>query len=351
MIELIHHTTDVILPVALCVLLGLGIARFGLPFDRKMIGSLVQNIGYPALVLSHLSAGHVELIPFLTTAGAALVAVALFVAVATVFIRLLRLPFRVYIAPMTLNNVGNIGLPVASLAFGDSGLAYAFAFLVVMLLGIFTYGTWVPKGEVSFKAILTSPVIYAIVIALALLATDHKLPTPLATSLDILGGVAIPLMLLTLGHALATLNPSSLGRGLLLAGFHLLMATVIAFALAHLFGFTGTQRGVFILMCLMPVSVATYLFVELYRPEHSGDVASMILVSTLLTIVVVPVALAYGLSSPRIATTAAVAARPSPAGRRASPCGASRATLPPSAPGGGGPDPVDQGPDMAPSVG
>ncbi len=55
---------------------------------------------------------------------------------------------------------------------------------------------------------------------------------------------------------------SSLGRGLLLAGFHLLMATVIAFALAHEFGFTGTQRGVFILMCLMPVSVATYLFVS-----------------------------------------------------------------------------------------
>jgi predicted permease len=196
---------------------------------------------------------------------------------------------------MTLNNVGNIGLPVASLAFGDAGLAYSFAFLIVVLLGVFTYGTWVPKGEVSFRAILTSPVIYAIVIALALLATDQRLPGPLASSLEILGGLAIPLMLLTLGHALATLRPSSLGRGLLLAGFHLAMAAVTAFALAYLFGFTGTQRGVFMLMCLMPVSVATYLFVELYRPEHSGDVASMILVSTLLTIVVVPVAMAYGL--------------------------------------------------------
>jgi hypothetical protein len=295
MTELIGHITNVVLPIALCVLTGYGLAVLKLPFDRKLIGTLVQNVGYPALVISHLSAGHVVPSSFLVMAGAALAAMAVFVSVSAIFLKLVGLPLRAFIAPLSLNNVGNIGLPVAALAFGDPGLSYSFAFLIVVLLGIFTYGTWVPRGSVIARDILTSPVIYALAIALLLLGIGLHLPKPLASAFGILGGLAIPLMLLTLGHMLASLELSSIGRGTLLAGFHLLMAAATGFGLATLFGFSGTERGIFILMCLMPVSVATYLFVELYTPEYAPDAASLILVSTLLTVLVLPVVLTYGL--------------------------------------------------------
>jgi predicted permease len=87
----------------------------------------------------------------------------------------------------------------------------------------------------------------------------------LASSFEILGGFAIPLMLLTLGHTLATLTVASIGRGLMLACFHLVMALATGFGPANLFGFTGIERGVFILTCLMPVSVAT-----VRRALHTG---------------------------------------------------------------------------------
>ncbi|MGB5831455.1 MAG: hypothetical protein WBG92_05620, partial [Thiohalocapsa sp.] len=221
MIELLQHTANIVLPVALCVFLGFALARLQLPFDRKVIGGLAQHVGYPALVISHLSAGHIALTPFLTTAAAAMAALAVFLCVAAVLLRLFGLPLRVFIAPMTLNNVGNIGLPVAMLDFGADGLAYAFAFMIVVMLGIFTYGDWVPKGEVSARGILTSPVIYAIGIALVLLSTHSELPKPLESAFDLLGGLAIPLMLLTLGHTLSTLKLSSLGLGAGLALCHL----------------------------------------------------------------------------------------------------------------------------------
>lgn len=102
-------------------------------------------------------------------------------------------------------------------------------------------------------------------------------------------------MLLTLGHTLATLLLSGIARGALLAGFHLVMASATGFGLATLVRFSGTERGIFILMCLMPVSVATYLFVELYTPERAPDTASLILVSTLLTVLVLPLVLTYAL--------------------------------------------------------
>lgn len=68
MSELFGPVANVVLPIGLCVLVAL--ARLELPFDRKLIGSPVQNVGYPALVIS-LSAGHVALSSFLVMAGAA----------------------------------------------------------------------------------------------------------------------------------------------------------------------------------------------------------------------------------------------------------------------------------------
>ena len=220
------------MPIALCVLTGYGLAVLKLPFDHRLVGTLVQNVGYPTLIISHLSADHVVLSSFMVMAGAALSALAVFVAVSAIFLKLVGLPLRAFIAPLSLNNVGNIGLPVAALAFGNAGLSYSFAFLIVVLLGIFTYGTWVPRGSISARGILTSPVIYALAIALLLLGLDLHLPKPLASAFGILGGLAIPLMLLTLGHTLATLKLSAIGRGALLAGFHLVMGATTGFGLS-----------------------------------------------------------------------------------------------------------------------
>jgi predicted permease len=295
MLELLHHVLNVVLPVLLCIGVGAVLAWLAVPFDRRSFSALIQYVGYPTLIVSHLSEGHVAAAQFGIMAGAAVAAIVAFVLIGGVFLTLARLPLRAFIAPMSLNNTGNIGLPVAMLAFGEAGLSYAFAFMVVVLLGVFTYGTWVPKGEVSLRTVATSPVLYAIALALVLLAFGLELPKPVASAFEILGGMAVPLMLVMLGHTLATLDRGSLGTGSVLAVFHLAMGLGVGFGLAWLFGFTGTERGVLILMCLMPVSVGTYLFVEQYTPEHAPAAAGLILVSSLLTFLALPVVMAFGL--------------------------------------------------------
>lgn len=289
--ELIGHLFNTVGPILLCVLVGFGLAKFRRPFDNKMVGSLVSNVGYPTLILSHLSAQHISIGAFFESIAAALSAVACFGAIGFLFLTVLRLPVRALLSPLMFNNVGNIGLPVAMLAFGSQGLAYAIAFLVVVLLGIFTLAMWLPQGQVSFADLLRKPAIYAVVLAVLLMATDTPLPPLFAHTFGILGGLAIPLMLLTLGHTLATLKLEAVWRGCYLAAFHLAMSVGVALLLVSLFGLTGTARGVFILLCVMPTSVATYLWVDLYRPEDAPTVASLILISTLASIVVLPVVL------------------------------------------------------------
>ncbi len=290
---LFYHVSNVLVPVLICVLAGYGLARFNVYFDTKMVGSLVSNIGYPTLILSHLSGKHIEFEAFINVMAASVAMIACFGLIAFVFLKALRLPVRAFLSPMMLNNVGNIGLPVSFLAFGNSGMAISLAVVIVVVIGIFSVGMWVPIGKISFRDLVRQPVIYAVLIVLVLLATNTALPVPLAKSFTIMGGLAIPLMLLTLGYTLATLNSGKLLKGFFLALFHLVMAVAVAFLLSHLFQMQGVTRGVFILMCLMPSSVATYLWVEKHQPDHAPSVAAMILCSSLLTIAVVPLALTY----------------------------------------------------------
>ncbi|MEX0328766.1 MAG: AEC family transporter [Ruegeria sp.] len=291
--HLFLNVLNVVLPVLICAGVGYCLALIKAPFDNKVIGGIVSKVGYPTLIISHLSTTNLAVGTFLDMMAAAAMAVAGFGILGFAALKVMRLPVRAFLTPLMHGNVGNIGLPITLLALGDAGMAYTMAFVVVVLVSIFTLGMWIPAGEFSVRKLATSPIIYAVILSLILMATGQSLPQLIARSFDILGGLSIPLMLLTLGHTLATLRISSLGRAVLLTVLHLLMAVAIASALVWLFGFAGAQRGALILCCLMPSSVATYLFIDQHVPEYGPDVAGFILVSTLATIAVLPVALTF----------------------------------------------------------
>ncbi|MES0827892.1 AEC family transporter [Ruegeria sp. SCP11] len=291
--HLFLNVLNVVLPVLICAGIGYCLAVIKAPFDNKVIGGIVSRVGYPTLIISHLSSTKIAVGTFLDVMAAAALTIIGFGLLGFVALKVLRLPVRAFLTPLMHGNVGNIGLPIALLALGDAGMAYTMAFVVVVLISIFTVGMWIPAGEFSPKKLVTSPIIYAVILSLVLMSTGYSLPQPVAKSFDILGGLSIPLMLLTLGHTLADLRVKSIGRAVTLTILHLVMAILIASTLVWGFGFSGAERGAVILCCLMPSSVATYLFIDQHVPEYGPDVAGFILVSTLTTIVVLPVALSY----------------------------------------------------------
>lgn len=277
----------------ICAGIGWWLAVAKAPFDNKIIGGIVGKVGYPTLIISHLSTTQIAVSSFLDMLAAATLVVAGFGVLGLLALKVLQLPVRAFLTPLMHANVGNIGLPITLLAFGDAGMAYGMAFVVVVLVSVFTIGMWIPAGTFSLKSLLTSPVIYAVILSLGLMVTGQTLPDPIEKSFNILGGMSIPLMLLTLGHTLATLKVGALWRSVVLTVIHLVMAVAIASVLVPIFGFTGVERGAFMLCCLMPSSVATYLFIDQHMPEYGPDVAGFILVSTLTTILVLPIALTY----------------------------------------------------------
>lgn len=149
-------------------------------------------------------------------------------------------------------------------------------------------------GQVTWSKILGSPVLYSVVIGITLMVTEAPVPKPILHTMNLLGGMTTPLMLITLGFSLTNLPRVSLLRGSYLALFHIAMAAAIAYALVQVFDMSGTLRKAFIIECLMPVSVGSYLWVEIYRPKKDAeDVASLVFMSTLITIIVLPLALNF----------------------------------------------------------
>ncbi|MDD7908360.1 AEC family transporter [Pseudovibrio exalbescens] len=283
---------SVVFPVVFVGGAGFFIARLRIPFDVKVVNSIVSNLAMPSLVMSHLAAQHISFAQFSQMMLAALVALCCFMGLGFIFLKVVGFPVRTYLNALTFANVGNVGLPIVYFAFGSTGLSYALAFWVVVVLGLFTVGTWLPQHSITFKRVLTAPNIYGVIIGLTFMAMDWSFPAPLNSALTLLGGACIPLMLLTLGFSIASLNYDMLITGALIAVFHLVVAIFLASGLVQLFGFTGAAKGAFVLEMLMPSSVFAYLMAERYAPETAGHVASVVLFSTLFAMLSLPVALA-----------------------------------------------------------
>ncbi|NQV85306.1 MAG: AEC family transporter, partial [Rhodospirillales bacterium] len=111
-------------------------------------------------------------------------------------------------------------------------------------------------------------------------------------TLDLLGGFAIPLMLVTLGVSLAGLKIASLHRAVWLSVFRLVLGFGVGWGLAEAFGFEGAARGVLIIECALPVAVFNFLFAQAHdnRPD---EVASIVLVSTALSFMTLPALLSF----------------------------------------------------------
>lgn len=294
MLSEILRVFTVIEPVFFCVAAGYIWAVLKQPFDGKFISALIINISLPALLISHLGRQHVATDTLTTFMFAAVLATALMGVAAAIFVKLLRLPPRLFVSPMMFGNTGNMGLAVALLAYGLAGLSYALVFCMVTMAFLFTVGIWIPQGRVSIGQALRNPSLIGVAIGLYFVVSGAQLPNALYTPLDLLGGTCIPLVLFALGHAMADLKLRGAVLSVGLALLHLLFAAGIAFGLSIVFGFQGVERGVFILQCVMPIGTMSYLLVATYcEEEDTSDVASLALVSTMLSALVIPAVMLF----------------------------------------------------------
>ena len=113
--------------------------------------------------------------------------------------RLGRQEWQVLVPAYSFPNVGNMGLPVCLYAFGEAGMTLAVAFYLIMSIGNFSLGVFWMSGERSWRSLLGNPILLSVLLALLLMGLDLQLPRWMANTVDLMAGLTIPLMLITLG--------------------------------------------------------------------------------------------------------------------------------------------------------
>jgi len=253
-----------------------------------------MNIGAPCLVLNGIANLQFDPADFATILASAVTMLGTCTVVGAVVLRITGQPLRSFLPPVIFGNTGNLGLPLCLFAFGDEGLGLAVAVYLVYSVTQFVFGPLFQGREPAWRTLMTTPMIYAALVGIVLLASDTPLPITLANTVKLLAGLAIPLMLLALGHSLASFRITRPGKAVALAILRLTLGFLVGVGVAELFGLEGTMRGVIIIESAMPLAVFNFLLAARYD-RHPEDVAGAILISTLISFATMPVLILFAL--------------------------------------------------------
>jgi malate permease and related proteins len=283
---------SVVAPVFVVALVGLAWARSGAHFDEVSISRLVLNVGIPCLVFRSLTSLDVPPAELAKMAGLAAAAMSIFAGAGYLVLKAMRLPAHTFLGPLAFSNSGNVGLPICLFAFGEPGLALGMAYFAVSSTCHVVLGGPLFSGSFSARPFFRSPLTWAVLITVVVIASGIAIPTWVERTTTLLGDIAIPLMLLTLGVSLSKMHPQSLGRSVVLSFVRLGLGLGAGLLLTELFRLEGLTRKVLVLQASMPVGVLNYLFAQRYgrSPEQ---IASLVLVSTLVSVVSIPLLLAW----------------------------------------------------------
>lgn len=288
--NLFEQLAAIILPVLVVPAIGFIWAKSGNTFDNRFITQLVTNVGTPALTADALTRIQMGAAPLIEMAGLTALCFLSFAVLGLIVLRFMKLANHSYLPALMFPNTGNMGLPLALFAFGDEGLAFAVVFFAISITSQFTIGMSLAAGSFSVGRLFRMPMIYGIAWALTVLAMGWEVPPYIGNTLQLLGGLTIPLMLLALGVSLAQLRVTRLPRNLLLSMVRLVGGAAIGFTVGYLADASPLVTGVLIIQSTMPVAVFNYLFAQYYNREPA-DVASMVVITTALSFVTLPVLL------------------------------------------------------------
>ncbi|SMF24904.1 hypothetical protein SAMN06265365_10872 [Tistlia consotensis] len=278
---------SIVVPVFGAIAVGFAWARLERPFDVATVTNLVMYVGTPCLLISTLDQVRPSAQAFGAMALATLLCYLAMAVLALAVLKLTGLDRRSFLPAMLFPNTGNMGLSLSLFTFGDAGLALAIVTFAMTATGHFTVGAAISRGSLEPKGLLRMPLIYALLVGLAMVFLDLTLPLPLGRGLKLLGGLTIPLMLIALGVSLSRLRPRRLPVAFGLALVRIVGGCAIALAVSALLGLPPLARGALVMQYSMPVAVYAYLFAMRFD-RNPDEVAGLVVASTALSLVTVP---------------------------------------------------------------
>lgn len=283
---------NVIAPVLAIIAAGALWARRGMPFDQEGTTKLILYLGAPALAFAALS--EVDLPPDAigAAAGGYAIALAVFLILGWGFLRLWGKPVRWFLPALCFPNNANLGLPILLFAYGESGLSLGVVIMTVTVSVHFSLGISLVAGRWSLLPALQQPALWGVAAGLGVMIGGIEVPQAILRTAGLIGDIAIPLALFSLGHSLSALRLSDTAEAVGMALGRVGLGLAGAGAGIWLLDLEGVAAGAVLLQSIMPAAVFNYMFTDLYGGP-SSRIAGVILASTALSLGTVAILLIY----------------------------------------------------------
>ena len=287
---------EVLFPVFFIIGIGYFLGKKNPEIDTTFIANFAGNIGSPAMVFYAITTTGITYAIFLEYFIYSLFAIFGFSLIGILFLKLLKKDIITELPPFILPNTGNMGLPLCLFAYGNQGLGIAATIASLVILFHFTLGIFLASKKLKFQVLLKSPPFYAIIVSVLFLYYEIETPTFLINTTMMLTYAAIFLILMSLGIALTRFKVFSFKSALISSVGRVILGPVIGFIIIKFFNLSGFAAGVLLIQCSMPSAVLTYLVGSLYSSKEVVDsIASMIVVSTIMSFLTVPITVFFAL--------------------------------------------------------
>ena len=288
--NLVFTVLEITAPVFLLAAIGFGWVKAGIDYQVRFVTQLAMTLSVPCLIFTALMKTEIDPQALTNLSLAAVAAYGAVSVVAFLMVRIGGLDLRTYLAPIIFGNTGNLGLPLAMFAFGETGLGYAVVVFAIMAIWSFTFGVWLVAGGGSLLKVVKEPLVGATVLGGIFLWQGWQTPVFLTNTLELIGQMAIPLMLITLGVAVARMHPGQVSRAVWISLVKLVLCFAIAWVVGRWFELDKVAFAVLVIQVSTPVAVTSYLLAAKYGAD-SESVAGLVVVSTLISVAAIPLML------------------------------------------------------------
>ena len=287
---------EVLFPVFFIVGIGYFLGNKNPNFDTSFITTYAGNFGTPALVIFALTAGGVTFEVFKEFFFYALILLSAFGIIGLIFLVLMKKDFIRELPTFILPNTGNMGIPICLFAYGELGMGIAAAISSLVVLLHFTLNIFLAKRAFDFQTIFKSPAFYAIIITVLFLYFEQPVPQFVMNTVMLLAYGMIVMILMSLGVALTQMKVFSFKDAVITSTGRVILGPIIGFILIKIFGLSGVSAGVILIQSSMPSAILCYLGASMYSPKIIVDnISSTIVVSTIMSLVTIPITLFFAL--------------------------------------------------------
>ncbi|WP_027859474.1 AEC family transporter [Marinobacterium jannaschii] len=290
-LSLIERIFMTVFPLVAIVAVGYFYGRKLHP-NMAVPNQLNMDVFTPALIFSVLSAKSFDLMAYQELALAGVAVVIGSGLLLLPLCRLIGIHPKTFLPPMMFSNSGNLGLPLAVLAFGEQALPAAVVLFLVENLLHFTLGIYMLDHRTNPWHILRMPMILATIAGLVWSGLGLELYPALQTFIDMLGEIAIPLMLFALGVRMLSVDLSNWRSGMLGAVLCPLSGLIMVLAIQQVLQLEPQHLAYLILFGALPPAVLNYMVAERYNQEPQ-QVASIVLLGNMGSLIIIPATLAF----------------------------------------------------------